>query len=556
MSTNSHFSRFKRTLREFCLARKGNVALTFGLATIPIVCAVGAAIDYTHAVSVKAALQSALDSTALMMQKESATDTPDQLESNASKYFTAMFTRPEAQNVVVTAAYSEDNGSHVVITASADVPTNFMGIMGYNTIHIESSGTAKWGSALLRVALVLDNTGSMADDGKIDALKTATSNLLDQLKAAATDPGDVYVSIIPFSREVNVGTYQSAWDTWLYWDDAAHTDNSSWDATHGTCNKGSASKRSSCLNQPSCSLGASYADQGSCTTAGFCSISSRTTQATCETVPRCTNPGQLTQSNCTSQKACDNPAYTSRNSCKNNGGTWDFGQWAVWTQGVWLPAVWTPKDHSTWTSGCITDRGGYSNPGTSASYDQKIDAPTSPVSADSGYTPDQSSSGCPPASVMGLNTNWDTMKTLVSNMSPNGNTNQPIGLVWGWLSLAQPDGGGPFTVPAMDAGKQYAQIIILLSDGLNTQNRWTTSESGIDSRMYNTTDGTGTCKNIKDTGVTIYTIQVDTGGDPTSTLLQNCASSQDKFFKLTSADEIVTTFQQIGTDITKLHLSQ
>src|SRR5690348_15993677 len=170
MSTNSHFSRFKRKLREFCVARKGNVALTFGLATIPIVCAVGAAIDYTHAVSVKAALQSALDSTALMMQKESATDTPDQLESNATKYFTALFTRPEARNVVVTANYSEDNGSHVEITASADVPTNFMGIMGYNSIHVRSSGTAKWGSALLRVALVLDNTGSMADDGKMAAL--------------------------------------------------------------------------------------------------------------------------------------------------------------------------------------------------------------------------------------------------------------------------------------------------------------------------------------------------------------------------------------------------
>jgi Flp pilus assembly protein TadG len=31
------------------------------------------------------------------------------------------------------------------------------------------------------------------------------------------------------------------------------------------------------------------------------------------------------------------------------------------------------------------------------------------------------------------------------------------------------------------------------------------------------------------------TIQVNTGGDPTSTLLQNCASSLDKFYLLTSA---------------------
>ena len=77
----------------------------------------------------------------------------------------------------------------------------------------------------------------------------------------------------------------------------------------------------------------------------------------------------------------------------------------------------------------------------------------------------------------------------------------------------------------MDSNYKYQQIIILLSDGLNTQDRWYSSAStSVDHRMYDT-NGTGTCANIKAAGVTIYTIQVNTGGDPTSTLLQNCASS-------------------------------
>ena len=42
--------------------------------------------------------------------------------------------------------------------------------------------------------------------------------------------------------------------------------------------------------------------------------------------------------------------------------------------------------------------------------------------------------------------------------------------------------------------------------------------------MVQTGNGSGTCANIKAAGITIYTIQVNTGGDPTSTLLQNCAS--------------------------------
>jgi hypothetical protein len=67
---------------------------------------------------------------------------------------------------------------------------------------------------------------------------------------------------------------------------------------------------------------------------------------------------------------------------------------------------------------------------------------------------------------------------------------------------------------------------------------------------------TGTCQNAKNAGITIYTVQVDTGGDPTSTLLQNCASDPSKFFLLTSSSQIVTTFQQIGTQLANLHLSR
>ena len=148
------------------------------------------------------------------------------------------------------------------------------------------------------------------------------------------------------------------------------------------------------------------------------------------------------------------------------------------------------------------------------------------------------------------------MNTLVSNMVANGSTNQPIGLVWGWQSLV---GGGPFTVPAMDPNYQYQQIIILLTDGLNTQDRWygngSSTSTDVDDRMYDSS-GNGTCANIKDAGITIYTIQVNTGGDPKSTLLENCASDSSKFYLLTSADQIVTTFQVIGTGLTKLRVAK
>src|SRR5258706_9678244 len=61
----------------------------------------------------------------------------------------------------------------------------------------------------------------MLDDGKIGALKTATHNLLKQLKDAAKANGDVYVSIIPFSKDVNAGktNFAASWVRWDLWDE-------------------------------------------------------------------------------------------------------------------------------------------------------------------------------------------------------------------------------------------------------------------------------------------------------------------------------------------------
>ncbi|MEJ2435339.1 MAG: VWA domain-containing protein [Pseudolabrys sp.] len=102
----------------------------------------------------------------------------------------------------------------------------------------------------------------------------------------------------------------------------------------------------------------------------------------------------------------------------------------------------------------------------------------------------------------------------------------------------------------MDPNYKYQQVIILLTDGLNTQDRWYHSQNEIDARE------SMTCDNIKAAGITLYTIQVDTDGDPTSSLLQQCASSADKFFLLTSANQIVTTFSKIGTNLSNLYVAK
>jgi Flp pilus assembly protein TadG len=452
--------------RKFRSEQGGNVAVTFVLALIPMIGFMGAAIDYSRATSMRAALQSALDSAALMLSKEAPSLTSTQMTQRANDYFNALFTRPEALSKQLTLTY-DLVAKTLTMSASAKIDTTFSRVIGKQQFDVASSTTVAWGTSRLRIALALDNTGSMSNAGKITALKTATKSLLTMLQNATVNTGDIYVSIIPFSKDVNVGASNHA-ASWIDW--------TSWNRNNGTCSR-------------------SFTDTGS----------------------------------------------SQQTDCQNAGGTW------------------TPANHNT-RNGCVRDRGTNTAPGINPGYDQKVDPP------DAGNTatlfPAEQYAYCP-LEMMGLSNSWTTMNTLVDNMFPNGSTNQPIGLVWGWQSLV---GGGPLTVPSMDPNYQYKQIIILMSDGLNTQDRWygngSSTSSSVDGRMYNSSGAGGTCKNVKDAGIIVYTVHVNTGGDPMSTLLQNCASPDavepvgPKFFHLTSANQMVTTFNQIGTSLTKLRIAK
>ena len=523
MSLAQSWSRLRELLREFGSARAGNVAITFAIGSIPLIGFVGAAVDYSRANSVKAALQSALDSTTLKLGRQYYSLTGQALQDQGATIFASLFNRSDAKSPTITVKTIQ-GGTGIEADASTTVDTTFLNIVGVKTMQVDASSTTEFAAqSSLRVALVLDNTGSMSQAGKMDALKTATKNMLAKLKSAAATDGDVYVSIVPFVKDVNVGT-SNASQPWVLWDDGT---DQSWDGSGGTCSVAGFSPRSVCEQQGTCS-NPTYTTQATCTatTTGTCSIS-----------------GYTTQSTCTAAGVCSKKWYTTKWKCISHYGTWTGGKWTAGSSGgIWTPAVWTPTSHSTWT-GCVVDRGDSGGPDP-GNYDTNNALPDPDIDA-TNYVPENYSS-CPQAA-MGLSYNWSTMNTLVDNMSPAGNTNQAIGLQLGWMSLTP---GGVFDVPAMTSGVTYAQHIVLLTDGLNTEDRWYKDQPSIDARQQIL------CQNIKAAGITLWTIQVDTGGDPKSTLLQNCASDSSKAYFLTSASQIISTFDDISFKIVKLHLAR
>ncbi len=208
--------------RRFQREQRGNITILFTLLLVPMMGFVGAAVDYSRANAVKAALQASLDATALMLAKTAGVQTSDELTTLGQSLFNAQFTRADANTPKLTVNYTPGS-STIVLNGSASVATTFLRILGFENLKVDSSAMATWGAkSRLRVALVLDNTGSMADAGKMPALKIAAKNLLSKLQSAATNNGDVYVSIVPFTKDVNVGSgnWNQSWVRWDLWDTA------------------------------------------------------------------------------------------------------------------------------------------------------------------------------------------------------------------------------------------------------------------------------------------------------------------------------------------------
>ena len=209
------------SLSRFLQDRRGGVAPMFALAIIPVFGFVGAAVDYSRANSIKA--EHAVGARRNLARDGEArpdADAEPSCRRKTNAYFQAMFNHAEAKNLVITPTYTTSGGSQLTVTASASMDTAFMKLMGYSSLDIGSSSTVKWGNSRLRVALVLDNTGSMADAGKMAAMQDRDQESADPAEERRDTNGDVYVSIIPFSKDVNVGAsnYNQSYIRWDLWD--------------------------------------------------------------------------------------------------------------------------------------------------------------------------------------------------------------------------------------------------------------------------------------------------------------------------------------------------
>jgi Flp pilus assembly protein TadG len=192
--------RLVSSLATFRHQNRGNVALMFGLAAIPVMLSVGAAVDYSFANRTKAVLDGIADATSLSAVGQSALAISANTEQkDAVKFFKAQAASLKRGSLGTVKVKVTDNssGRTAVVTYTASVPTAFMGIIGYNNIDISGSSTAA--SAIptyIDFYLLLDNTPSMGVGATPADVATMVANTPDQCAFACHEmdisPSDYY----------------------------------------------------------------------------------------------------------------------------------------------------------------------------------------------------------------------------------------------------------------------------------------------------------------------------------------------------------------------------
>ncbi len=182
----------------------GNVTIIFALGGIPMIAAIGAAVDYGRASASNAVIQAAADAAAI-----AAAADPKISDAKMTEIVNSYLVANGVDKAVVKISKVEVNADKktgtVGVKVSGQFNTSLMNLVGISSLEIGGISEVQTGGQALEVALVLDNTFSMSEQGRLDGLKVAAHAMINQLFAANGGTADVKASIVPFADYVNVG---------------------------------------------------------------------------------------------------------------------------------------------------------------------------------------------------------------------------------------------------------------------------------------------------------------------------------------------------------------
>lgn len=507
--------RCARLARRFRSDVSGGVALLFAISLVPLLAVAGGAVDYTMAAGRKVRLQSALDAATLDATRSvTALSTNAQIAAIIQKHISGQLSF--ASQVSVTVAV-DTSARKVDATATLAHHPYLLPVVGISSISVGAQSSSQLGRNLLEVALVLDNSGSMAGS-RITTLRTAANSLATKVLDMAYMAGDAKVAVVPFASMVNVGPNNA---------------NASWMDTNGQSPinyENIASTSNHRFKQYSRMVGVTWAG---------CVEARPSPHDVTDSVPSSGNPATLF----VPSFAPDEPDEGTNASFYNN----------------YL------SDNGTCQSGQATDM--LSRQRRSCKY--------------KGATPDQSLANgtrrgpnqlCDSAPILPLTSTRTTLTTAINAMQAYGGTNLHEAMMWGWRVLS-PD--PPFTEGRAYNDVNNRKFIVLMTDGsndaigLNNMNGSFYSAYGFSAagRLGTTSSNRAdivakmnektltACANVKAQGILVYTVGFYVTDPTAQSILAQCASNSSMALLADSDQALANAFDAIGDQIKRLRLT-
>lgn len=198
---------FSQTLSQklsaFKREKRGNVAIIFGLAVIPLMLGAGIAVDYARGVTAKNTMQAASDAAALAAATMKDATEADRI-AMAQNVFDANFNPIKGVKPGPIQVTFPKGG--VRVTQTAKVDTMLMKLAGIDQMALATETEVNLPAAgNAEIALVLDYSGSMGDylngEQKYITMRDAAKQLVSDISKSAKD-GNVKVGLVPFSHHV------------------------------------------------------------------------------------------------------------------------------------------------------------------------------------------------------------------------------------------------------------------------------------------------------------------------------------------------------------------
>lgn len=187
----------------------GAVAMLVALALVPLAVGTGLAVDAGRYLMARGKLARAADAAALAAGAKLGTDdfapTAERLlRANYPEGFLGL----RLEDVAVT--YDEETG-RITLETRARMPTTFLRVAHIDTVPVTARTVVVRAAQPMEIALVLDVTGSMGWNGKIDALKQAATDLVEIVFGGESVSDLLRIAVVPFSARVNVGNHRRDW---------------------------------------------------------------------------------------------------------------------------------------------------------------------------------------------------------------------------------------------------------------------------------------------------------------------------------------------------------